>query len=416
MEIVILMNHYPFKTGETFFDNELKILSKKFNKVTIITGEKNTNAELFNLPRNVTFHIVNREYRKYRSVLVSLIKIFSLKTLKELLFAVRGLNQKINFDLIKRIFIYYVVSERNINWIKKNIKKDNEQIIFYSYWLSVNAYTLINLKKIGFTNVLVSRAHGFDAFIDRGYLPFRRELYSELDEIYFVSKNAMDSFKENILVKNKEKLASLYNFNLGVEKEDMDLLNPNKNKNEPFFHIVSCSSLINLKRIDLIIESLKLLEGYQIKWTHFGDGPLKNIYNKMICEVFGDSTISIELKGRVENSQLLKYYQSVHVDLFMNSSDYEGVPVSIMEALSYGIPVIARDVGGNNEIVYSYINGIIIEDPLPENFAKAIKYFINLDDSVMEDYKKNAYLIWLDKYNALDNYNSFGVHLSEINQ
>ena len=41
----------------------------------------------------------------------------------------------------------------------------------------------------------------------------------------------------------------------------------------------------------------------------------------------------------------------LHIDLFINTSSSEGVPVSIMEALSVGIPIIATDVGGTKEIV-----------------------------------------------------------------
>ena len=38
-------------------------------------------------------------------------------------------------------------------------------------------------------------------------------------------------------------------------------------------------------------------------------------------------------------------------DLFVNMSLSEGIPVSIMEAISFGIPIIATNVGGNAEIV-----------------------------------------------------------------
>ena len=55
--------------------------------------------------------------------------------------------------------------------------------------------------------------------------------------------------------------------------------------------------------------------------------------------------------GHYPNEELLRYYGSNHVDLFINTSSTEGVPVSIMEAQSFGIPVIATDTGGVKEVV-----------------------------------------------------------------
>jgi colanic acid/amylovoran biosynthesis glycosyltransferase len=64
--------------------------------------------------------------------------------------------------------------------------------------------------------------------------------------------------------------------------------------------------------------------------------------------------------GNVENSKILDFYSENYVDLFINFSEFEGVPVSIMEAQSAGIPVLATKVGGTSEIVSSD-NGFLVE-------------------------------------------------------
>ncbi|NCO54621.1 MAG: glycosyltransferase, partial [Bacteroidetes bacterium] len=56
------------------------------------------------------------------------------------------------------------------------------------------------------------------------------------------------------------------------------------------------------------------------------------------------------------------------VDLFINVSESEGIPVSIMEALSAGIPVIATNVGGTNEIVNNDV-GFLIDKEFEINTA-----------------------------------------------
>ena len=48
---------------------------------------------------------------------------------------------------------------------------------------------------------------------------------------------------------------------------------------------------------------------------------------------------------------MLDYYKNNIIDIFINLSASEGIPVSIMDAISFGIPCIATNVGGTGEIV-----------------------------------------------------------------
>jgi glycosyltransferase involved in cell wall biosynthesis len=100
--------------------------------------------------------------------------------------------------------------------------------------------------------------------------------------------------------------------------------------------------------------------------------------------------LEIKLNGFVDNKNLIKFYQSQPVDLFLNVSASEGLPVSIMEALSFGIPVIATDVGGTSELVNEN-NGQLI----PANFdinelAYSIECMLKLDPLDLELLRKNA--------------------------
>ena len=58
------------------------------------------------------------------------------------------------------------------------------------------------------------------------------------------------------------------------------------------------------------------------------------------------STISVKIMGRMKNKDIYSLYEKEKPDLFINLSSSEGIPVSIMEAMSFGIPVISTDVGG----------------------------------------------------------------------
>ena len=64
----------------------------------------------------------------------------------------------------------------------------------------------------------------------------------------------------------------------------------------------------------------------------------------------GDN-VEVDLKGQVAHQDVLAWFKENPADVFINVSSSEGLPVSIMEAFSYGIPAIATAVGGMPEIV-----------------------------------------------------------------
>ena len=142
-----------------------------------------------------------------------------------------------------------------------------------------------------------------------------------------------------------------------------------------------------------------------IRWVHFGDGPLRKELEQMAKEKL--SNVKYEFQGIVANDKILDFYADNHVDLFINLSSSEGIPVSIMEALSAGIPVVATNVGGTAEAVNSQ-NGFLI----PVNFnisdvALTITNYLNLEPAQQLQYRQNAYEFWKENFEAGKNYTTF---------
>jgi len=77
-------------------------------------------------------------------------------------------------------------------------------------------------------------------------------------------------------------------------------------------------------------------------------------------------------------------------DVFILPSYYEGLPMSILEAMSYARPVISTNVGGIPEILHSHENGILIEPGNLEQIGDGLSFFIENPEKVTE-YGKNAY-------------------------
>jgi glycosyltransferase involved in cell wall biosynthesis len=149
------------------------------------------------------------------------------------------------------------------------------------------------------------------------------------------------------------------------------------------------------------MKELALRSEKQINWYHIGIkidsfNQKYNISNDKI------SNLKIMPLGIVSNEDLIEKYKEISPNIFINYSSTEGIPVSIMEALSCAIPVFATDVGGNSEIVDSSVGRLVdpnlsIEDTVDE----LIKLINDLDT---EPLQRNAYLRWKEDYNAEKNY------------
>ena len=77
-----------------------------------------------------------------------------------------------------------------------------------------------------------------------------------------------------------------------------------------------------------------------------------------------------------------------YADLFILPSDYEGLPIVIIEAMSFGKPVVASNVGGISEIITDNINGFTIDNK-PELFVEKIEYILE-NKNVYDYLSKNA--------------------------
>lgn len=411
--LILITHAFPYAPpSEQFLQTELKYLSKEFDKVCIIAVSRSANTTEM---QNIIFNNVyvyrlkrkNKAYEIFKSIFTK--AIFN----KNLYVDINNLikhNLLFNKEASKQLVTYhtnaYIISENIENLIYKMNFNKNDKVILYSYWLSELAYScsLIKDKLIykGYKNVkAVSRAHGpYDVYVSekmKNIKPCLNYQNQKLDSIYSISKNGYMylkkiGFKDHIL-----KIS-----HLGVEG-----IITKCELNRDSFEIVSCSKIIDIKRVDKIVKALMKLNNLKIKWTHFGHGPLfKQI--KLLCEECLPDNIDWTLKGKTNNENILEYYKNSQPNLFINVSSIEGIPVSIMEAISFGIPVIAADVGGTSEAVINNFNGYLLKKDFHEDeLADLIEKIINMEDENYLVLCQNSRQIWDDKFNADKNYNNF---------
>jgi glycosyltransferase involved in cell wall biosynthesis len=171
--------------------------------------------------------------------------------------------------------------------------------------------------------------------------------------------------------------------------------------------------MIPLKRIDLIINGLtEFIKQYdrEVIWTHFGEGELYSDINNQAKQIL-DVRFKYILKGFVDNNVLLKYYQENPVDLFITTSESEGVPISLLEAQTYGIPVIGTNIGGIPEIINNEVGVLLSSTPSSIEIATAINNIVSATDR-HKQIRTNSVSNWANHFDESINYPEFASNIS----
>lgn len=402
--LILLCDNYPLSAREFFIDDEMRVIAPQFGTVLIYTASADSGENLNRfVPTNaeiVSFSRQKLEIGKQKSIF----RIFKPMFVAELFFALRNLPVKYWLSAIK---IMYVEIHRATN-LKKDLvglckakSLNSSDCVFYSYWHDYKALALAMLRKYGQSIKCVARAHRWDVFADKNlipYLPFKSFIINNLSQTYSISDAGKIYFEQylNRKLDDKVTVSRLGKFN---DRQ------PNMDKPSDSVLICSCSNLIPVKQVDKIIEVISHLQTKNIRWVHFGDGPLRAELETMAANKL--QNIEFEFRGIVANNKILDFYAENHVDLFINLSASEGIPVSIMEALSAGIPVLATNVGGTAEAINSKNGFLIPADFDCRNVAQIIDDYLNLPNSKQIVYRQNAYDFWKENYEAGKNYGEF---------
>ena len=174
-----------------------------------------------------------------------------------------------------------------------------------------------------------------------------------------------------------------------IIKNGVHIPKKNKKKSKSYYKISCIGRLCTQKgQIYLIKAMYYLVNNYDINFKfklHFyGDGPDLSILQKETNSLKLDKFIQFngnELDiGTIFNT----------TDLVVSPSLWEGLPLVLLEALAYNIPVIATDIKGNNEIIIHKKTGFLVEAREIKKMAEAIWYaFTNADD--MKKLSNNGY-------------------------
>jgi glycosyltransferase involved in cell wall biosynthesis len=172
--------------------------------------------------------------------------------------------------------------------------------------------------------------------------------------------------------------------------------------------VVSCARFNHHKRLDKIAEAL-LKTNVEITWIHIGDErlgqeiPGMTEYIRLKQELSTRPNIQMQSTGALQNADIFRFYTHNPVNLFISLSENEGIPVSIMEAISFGIPVLATNAGGCGEIVTEQTGKLLPVNISTEEVARLIDAFGTSDLNTPE-FRSGVRHFWENHFSEQHNY------------
>lgn len=246
--------------------------------------------------------------------------------------------------------------------IRKYMKRLNTEIaIGFTGKASVRMMIALMGKKI--CKITTMRTVPTDEFRSERSLSLANSCFEKADAIIFQTKDQMTSFsdvvgKKGIIIKNPIRESFC--------KEQFS--------GKRSLEVVSVGRIDKNKNQRLLIDACALVKEQEpeLKLTIFGDGEDRNALISYVKELgLSDSFLLPGLVSDVGD----KIY---HAGAFVLSSDCEGIPNALMEAMALGVPVISTDCigGGPRELIQDGINGYLIPRNDKKVLANRILYLL----------------------------------------
>lgn len=215
--------------------------------------------------------------------------------------------------------------------------------------------------------------------------------------------------KSDIVVTPSQHLKNFI-LNLGF-KNKIEIINngvfiPEENTNiftNDQINITIVSRLVSHKNIEKIIKAISDLNSPLINLNIIGDGPELNQLQKISLE--SNNKDNIIFHGKLNRDEIDHIF--LNSDIYIQASNYEGLPHSLLEAMSYGIPVLCTPVGECKEILGNEDRGYILDLPVSKNNIKSkISEIIGEKDIANKKGERGKDFI-NEKYNLTNSFNLY---------
>lgn len=302
-------------------------------------------------------------------------------------------HEKLHINILPSMPFWGYAGERitlPLGFTANKIKKFNPDIIhshtpFGVGWEAIISAKLLKIPVVGthhtFYDHYLKYLHIDLPLFKKFSWRYTIAYYNRCDLILSPSNSLAQSLKHHGLKKPVETLSNFIDTNFFVPAADAAAKKKLKNKLG-----VSDKSLIYVgrlsyeKSIDQIMRALVIIsrKNPSTKLIIAGDGPARQMLEKLA------HTLKIEKNvcflGFICGQNLLETLQTS--DIFITSSKSENMPLSILEAMSVGLPIIGANALGIPEIIKNNYNGFLVPPDKPEIMAQKISELINNDSLI----------------------------------
>ena len=215
--------------------------------------------------------------------------------------------------------------------------------------------------------------------------------------------------KSDIVVTPSQHLKNFI-LNLGF-KNKIEIINngvfiPEENTNiftNDQINITIVSRLVSHKNIEKIIRAISDLNSPLINLNIIGDGPELNQLQKISLE--SNNKDNIIFHGKLNRDDINHIF--LKSDIYIQASNYEGLPHSLLEAMSYGIPVLCTPVGECKEILGNEERGYILDLPVSKNNIKSKISEIIGEKNIANKKSEKGKAFVTEKYNLTNSFNLY---------
>jgi len=183
-------------------------------------------------------------------------------------------------------------------------------------------------------------------------------------EIVITPSDHLKSFVSGIGYSKK-----ILKINNGVNITDINRANESKAD----INLIIISRLVVQKNINIVIEAMKLLDNKNLKLNIIGEG---GEFSKLESTIYDlNLQNQVQLLGKIDNNKISQFLLTA--DIFIQASDYEGLPHSVLEAINYEVPILSTETGGCKDLLNDGERGFII--PMPPDkkvIAENISFII----------------------------------------
>ena len=292
------------------------------------------------------------------------------------------------FDFIDPLFFGYIQTQYKLFKKLRNEIKNNEVDIIHTAGVHDSMLFFLGpYAKIP----IVTTIHGdytreIYNWFEGPRFNYYLKLYNWIEKTNLKRINSLvfvSDYLKNIVSKRISDLKKGKKLNISMETiyngVNPSLFKPSKmNKENDKINVLSVGWLKEVKGHEYLIKVAKELP--DIEFNIVGDGPLENTFKKV-------SPDNVNILGYKRGEDLVKCYQKC--DIYCQPSLYEGLPLSVLEAMSVGRPIVASDVGGISEVVENGENGLLVGSKNEYDLKNAIVELAESEDIRESMGKKN---------------------------